>query len=108
MSEMIERVAKVLYDLNPFMDQEVDGDYRPIGSPYALDWGSEGLDDDWREEFRKEARCVLEAMREPTETMHHGARDWSYKHYGKPVGLDGSDGCWKAMIDAALPPVGGE
>lgn len=39
--------------------------------------------------------------REPTEAMHDAARDWSAKKYGKPIGLDASDGCYRAMIAAA-------
>lgn len=36
----------------------------------------------------------------PTDEMLVGARDWSYKKYGKPVGNDGANGCYKAMIKA--------
>lgn len=39
--------------------------------------------------------------RKPTEEMLNAARDWSLKKYGKPVGHDGTQGCWKAMYDAA-------
>ncbi len=48
------------------------------------------------------ARAAIQAMREPTEEMTHGARDWSRAKYGIPVGSDASTGCWHSMIDAAL------
>lgn len=42
--------------------------------------------------------------KEPTEAMHDAARDWSDKKYGKPIGLDGSTGCYKAMLYAVSSP----
>ena len=39
----------------------------------------------------------------PTEAMHNAARDWSAKKYGTPIGIDASDGCYKAMLAAANP-----
>jgi hypothetical protein len=48
------------------------------------------------------AEMAIAALREPTEEMHHAARDWSREKYGKPIGSEASDGCWKSMIDAAL------
>ena len=48
------------------------------------------------------ARAAIKAMRDPTETELHGARDWSVKKYGLGVGNDAALGCWQAMIDAAL------
>lgn len=47
------------------------------------------------------ARAALAAIREPTEAMHDAARDWSLAKYGKAIGIDASDGCWRAMVDAA-------
>lgn len=38
---------------------------------------------------------------EPTQTMHEAARDWSAKKYGKPIGSDASDGCYRAMLSAS-------
>lgn len=38
---------------------------------------------------------------EPTEEMHHAARDWSVKMYGKAIGFEASHGCYKAMLAAA-------
>lgn len=39
--------------------------------------------------------------KEPTDAMHNAARDWSNRKYGKPIGIDASDGCYRAMITAA-------
>lgn len=38
--------------------------------------------------------------REPTDTMNDAARDWSVKLYGKAIGKDASEGCYRAMIEA--------
>lgn len=38
---------------------------------------------------------------EPTKEMHHAARDWSVKLYGKAIGFEASHGCYKAVISAA-------
>ena len=38
---------------------------------------------------------------EPTDEMHVAARDWSTGKYGKAIGLDASEGCYKAMLEAA-------
>ena len=60
---------------------------------------------DWKEDQKPSfarARAAIEAMRDPTETELHGARDWSVKKYGLGVGNDAALGCWQAMIDAAL------
>lgn len=52
--------------------------------------------------WRLRARAAIAAMREPSEAMLIGARDWSLKKYGIGVGNDGAIGCWQAMIDAGL------
>ncbi|WP_159282183.1 hypothetical protein [Rahnella variigena] len=41
---------------------------------------------------------------EPTAGMHTAARDWSVKKYGMGVGIEGSDGCYKAMLAATPKP----
>lgn len=40
-----------------------------------------------------------------TPTMNDAARDWSKSKYGQPVGKDGSEGCWTAMLSAAPNPL---
>ena len=39
--------------------------------------------------------------KEPTEEMHHAARDWSVEKYGKAIGSEASHGCYQAMLAAA-------
>lgn len=48
--------------------------------------------------------------KEPTEAMHDAARDWSAKKFGKPIGMDASLGCYRAMLSAAptISPRGSE
>lgn len=41
---------------------------------------------------------------EPTEAMHIAARDWSTGKYGKAIGTDASEGCYKAMLAATPQP----
>ena len=38
---------------------------------------------------------------EPTDVMLTAARDWSHAKYGKPIGNDAAQGCYKTMIAAA-------
>jgi hypothetical protein len=38
---------------------------------------------------------------QPTEAQHDAARDWSNAKYGKAIGKDASDGCYRAMLAAA-------
>lgn len=54
------------------------------------------------ETARDIVRAVLTSIREPDEVMREAARDWSYEKYGKPVGYEGTDGCFQAQIDAIL------
>lgn len=44
--------------------------------------------------------------REPTEAMNDAARDWSAEKYGKPIGKDASEGCYRAMLAAAPTEAG--
>lgn len=53
--------------------------------------------------FRIYARIALETLKEPTEEMLNGARDWSVKKYdGRGIGNDAAIGCLESMIEAAL------
>lgn len=52
--------------------------------------------------IREVVDFVVRSLREPSKAMHDAARDWSRDKYGKPIGRDATDGCWKVMIDAAL------
>jgi hypothetical protein len=74
--DMIERVARAI-----------------AGCETADDWGD--LTSHWQEQFRKEARAAIEAMREPTTDMCEAGWD----------GFDDANvarSVWHAMIDAAL------
>lgn len=88
---MVERVAMRLYRADGFMLAMFTAD---------KSWAKDR--EDVRDRYRYKARAVIDAMREPTDAMLIGARDWSYKKYGKPVGQPDATGCWQSMIDAAL------
>jgi hypothetical protein len=81
-SEMIERLAKVLAENSP-------GDHAG----------------DEPRHYRDVARMAIEAMREPIEQMTDTANEadldiyWSYRADGAP---GGPDDVWRVMIDAAL------
>ncbi len=76
MSEMIERVAKAIYDRTLEDDQLAD-----YGLPMA--------------DAITCAKAAIEAMREPTQDMLNA---------GKAIMTDYDDSleCWQAMIDEAL------
>lgn len=84
MGEMIERVAKAMENR-----AEVAG-----VSIHAAALS----DEDWLEL----ARGAMEAIREPTEAMMIGARDWSALYVGSPIGNKAATGCFQSMIDAEL------
>src|SRR5690606_16778235 len=68
----------------------------------AYDHGRDGAIAAWN---RRTPPAVPEGWvlvpKDPTEEMHDAARDWSAKKYGKPIGTDASDGCYRAMLAAA-------
>jgi len=88
-NEMIERIAKAMYDSNQFA--------RPLEkSP------------NWVEHYRRQARAAISAMREPTDAMKHAGAD-SYGIQTPAIGtlplsvIDGQPSkAWRAMIDEAL------
>lgn len=60
-------------------------------------------------------RSVIKALRasgyeivlkDPDENMLNAARDWSVDKYGRGVGNDGAEGCYKAMLNAGKLDVG--
>jgi hypothetical protein len=86
MTEMVERVAAMIC--------------RTCTSPVPLP--AEYWDHQLeyvREHYRKSARAVIEAMREPTEDMAIAGAVGIGGHMPSP--LDAAD-AWRAMIDAAL------
>ena len=59
---------------------------------------------------KHKAKAIIKALEEagfaivpvePTENQLNAARDWSIKKYGRGVGNDGAEGCYKAMLEAA-------
>jgi hypothetical protein len=88
MNEMVRRVAAAVCSNMPVK--------REHQTPSGRAW----VDEKWVD-YVDIARTTIEAMREPTEAMLCGARDWSIKKNGMGVGNDQATGCWQAMIDAA-------
>lgn len=80
-SKMIERAARAMWE------EACPG----------MEWGDED-----KMYYLQGARIAIAALREPTETMLHAARDWSIKKNGRGVGDDQATGCWQAMLDATL------
>jgi hypothetical protein len=78
MSEMVDRVAEALWVAN--------------SKDRFGKWG--GLEGQWKDKWRADARAAIEAMREPTYDMRFGddVKEWP----------EDAAACWKAMIDAAL------
>lgn len=101
-SEMIERVARAIYEADPAEDQETDIDGRSLGKPYPIPWDSIcEFDAPSVEVFRRMARAAFEAMRRPTEAMDDaGCKvcDEQCRHGGHINNI------WAAMIDKALAP----
>jgi hypothetical protein len=116
----LSAVARAIYEQNPCGDQEVDGDGRPIGPGYVIRWDQlYDYDAGLYANVMDQAQAAIAAWNtrpeggpegfvlvplEPTEAMHNAARDWSYAKYGKPIGLDASEGCYRAMIEARPAP----
>lgn len=41
---------------------------------------------------------------EASDKQLESARDWSYVKYGKPIGNDAANGCWRCMVAAVPEP----
>ena len=83
MGEMVERIAKELHSI-------FDG---RIYDDYSFPW--EDISNYKKDEYREDARRVIEMMREPTEAMIYQAmHDW-----GEPYEPEKT---WQIMIDEAL------
>ncbi len=81
MTEMIERVAKVMWETSHV--GQAWGNCSPVQAAI----------------YREDARAAIEAMREPTQEMKLAA----YKAWTIRVANDADIGkIWQAMIDAAL------
>jgi len=99
MSEMVERIARALCELE-------------FGKWDAADFNEtlSGCDpDEQRDAYREQAIAAIKAMREPTEHMLDKGSEagWECVEFSPEPG-EGIDGynmepAWYAMIDAALP-----
>lgn len=84
MSEMIERVARQIFETNITVYLRL-----------SMDFSEQTVS--VQEQYRGLARAAIEAMREPTEAMEEAALDV------RPLMLpDSPREVWGAMIDAAL------
>jgi hypothetical protein len=79
MSDMVERVARAI-----------------AAAGTIVDWDEMSVA--CQEQFTKEARAAIEAMREPTEAMV----DAAWASWEDVEGSKGFVGAWQAMIDEAL------
>lgn len=104
MSEMVERVARAIYDA----ENGIDGDQ--IADMLYDDIRIIGSVDECRAMTlavcRMAARAAIAAMREPTEVMVRDGRA-EIKPDHLPADDGDAVGCWRAMIDAALGGVDG-
>lgn len=94
MSEMVERVAKAIY--------EADGVWS-----LAFPWPTMGSDGQSPDNYRRIARAAVEAMREPTEDMRFaGGNSIAYPsvYMGGPgeARMRAASQYYTAMIEAAL------
>lgn len=87
MSEMIDRVAKAIYEADDVWSE-------------AFPWPVMGSKDQSPDEYRRIARAAIEAMREPTKAMRLAiaAADWQGS-----TDMNWDDG-YRVMVDAALSP----
>lgn len=91
--DLVERVARAIYET-------VERETYCAENPKKLSNVWVDGDVDFESCAFNAIRAVLDAIAEPSEAMHHAARDWSRVKYGQPIGKDASDGCWRAMIAA--------
>lgn len=100
MSEMIERVARVLAQVH-FNRKKLSWGMEPGRSVMQSDEVAHLVDTYWKNHV-EDARAAIAAMREPTEAMafqgHFEIPDYD------PEDADAAN-VWRAMIDAALSDV---
>ncbi len=94
MSEMVERVAKAIWDVEDTEDKLGDWD------------DGKAVPENWKDECRTKAREAIKTMREPTKEM---IAKGSWRCYITLPGPNGNDGiepspnrCWQTMITEAL------
>ena len=106
MSEVVERVARALYARNPYVDDEPVNGYFDAGRELSFEECSEAQPD-YLKDLREDAVAVIEAMREPSDSMREEG-SFVHRHHlfditGEPVrARRHASMIWGAMIDAAL------
>lgn len=105
MSEMIERVAKALFDAEQADRFQHVANYMIFGREGPITWeyvtGPEvrGIVADT---FRAKARLAIEAMREPNKGIRGCMKRLSADDRGNYVGNDIADFYWEELINEAL------
>lgn len=82
MSTMIERVARVIWNIRRDEEDRCDMELEEMGNDHSV-WA--------------EARAAIEEMRKPTASMKRAVGD-----IGGPQALAYATAAWPTMIDAAL------
>ncbi len=92
MNEIVDRIAKVLCE-RAVAENDPQSDFN------MLSWSA--LSEEGKDEWRSDARAVIEAMREPTNSMMEAGSFAMpiVEGYSMP---DDEKNVWQAMIDAAL------
>lgn len=94
MSEMVEIVARAMFDSTKFLDDPSEGLQWDEMSDEGAIWG--------RDFWRERARAAITAMRKPTGRMRWAILiDPRTNRNGKSKVQHALD-CWRAMIDEAL------
>lgn len=112
MSEMFDRIAKAIASVEigySIKLVKLNGSEATYELKYAV--GDETLEfssqhdayTDYYERLQRErAVAAIEALREPTEDMLIGAREWSRVFVGSPIGDKAARGCFQSMINEVL------
>lgn len=91
---MLERTARAMWDADSLHSAE------NWDAPFVPWQITEEFD---RETYRRRARAVLQAMREPTpEMICAGDRTHTYERFSTNITDADAERCWQAMLDAAL------
>ena len=104
MGEMVERVAKALYEISPYEDagEAIDGFQVTPGGPVKWESLVECYGDA-ADEWREQARAAIAAMREPTGlAIRDGMIAIETRRPECGSSREQAAACWRAMIDAAL------
>lgn len=101
MTEMIERMAKALFEADQKLSPNTDIMNRLLYGKPVVTW--EYVNDQTRvissiaDEYRNKAKSLLAVMREPTKTMIKAVDEGCHGY-----GDDSWEWAWQIMIDAAI------